>query len=103
MSTLEILESLKTERMEDPNYYDYENKSNSYLKSLALERSEIEKSREKLNDTDSSENEAFISCHKRVCQKSLSEIKSSLPRYNPSLPKKPFGKRFTRKNLKVYY
>ena len=96
MSTPKILESLRLERIEDPNYYDYASEGNEKCESIVVEKSEVEITKENLNDIESSDSEAFMSCHERVCQKSLSEIKESLPRYNPSLSKEMYGKKFIR-------
>ena len=92
MSTPKILESLRLERIEDPNYYDYVSESNEKCELTVIEKSEVEITKENFNDIESSDSEAFMSCHERVCQKSLSEIKESLPRYNPLLSKKMYGK-----------
>ena len=100
MSTPKILESLRLERIEDLNYYDYVSESNEKCESTVIENSEIEITKENLIDIESIDSEAFISCHERVCQKSLSEIKESLPRYNPALSKEMYGKKFMREKNK---
>ena len=100
MSTPKILESLRLERIEDPNHYDYVSESKEKCESIVIEKSEVDITKENFNDIESSDSEAFMSCHERVCQKSLSEIKESLPRYNPSLSKEMYGKKFIREKKK---
>ena len=100
MSTPKILESLRLERIEDPNHYDYVSESKEKCESIVIEKSEVDITKENFNDIESSDSEAFMSCHERVCQKSLSEIKESLPRYNPSLSKEMYGKKSIREKKK---
>ena len=100
MSTPKILESLRLERIEDPNYHDYVSESNEKCETTVIESSEVEITKDNFNDIESNDSEAFMSCHERVCQKSLSEIKESLPRYNPALSKEMYGKKFIREKNK---
>ena len=93
MSTAEILESLRLEKMSDPYHYDYVEERNDEYESVEFEKSEKMKkvTKSDFHNTDSIENEVFISCHQRVCQKSLDEIKNSLPKYNRLIPNLEVG------------
>ena len=52
---------------------------------------------------DSNLKSANISCHKRVCEKTLVQIKESLPLYNKYLSKKDFGNSTNNKSpFKIY-
>ena len=94
MSTEEILESLRIEKMEDPNYYLYLEDSNKTkdgnVKTKSKENSAASCSdfnKKKCNSNfdcamDASTTTVYHTCHKRVCEKSLVQIKNSLPRYN---------------------
>ena len=86
--------------MEDSNYYDYTEERNEEFNFADVDKSDqysesVSNSTMCENDSDDKEsntNYGFISYHKRVCEKSLVDIKNSLPLYNKWLPKKNFGK-----------
>ena len=105
MSTADILESLRLERIEDPNYYNYTEERKEEHNSAEVDQNDqeclcsesVSNCNIPLSDSDDMEsitNDNFISYHKRVCQKSLLDIKNSLPRYNRWLPKNNFSKQF---------
>ena len=77
--------------MSDPYHYDYVEDRNDEYESVEFEKSE-NITRNDSDNINSIENEVFISCHQRVCEKSLDEIKISLPKYNRLIPNLEFGK-----------